>query len=75
MAVFFTGINYWPRNSAMYMWDRFDIGEIREDAARMRELHMRVVRFFLMWEAFQPEAGRIDRRKLDRLGADDGRFR
>lgn len=51
----------------MYMWRRFDIGEIREDAARMKALHMRVVRFFLEWEAFQPEADRIDSNALDHL--------
>ena len=37
MARFLLGINYWPRRSAMYMWQRFDLGEIREDAARIKE--------------------------------------
>ena len=28
MSRFLLGINYWPRRSAMYMWERFDLGEI-----------------------------------------------
>ena len=61
------GINYWPRRSAMYMWERFDLGEIREDFARIRGLGMHVVRFFLSWERFQPEPSRIDRTALQHL--------
>lgn len=60
MAGFALGINYWPRRSAMYMWERFDLGEIREDMTRIAALGMRIVRFFLSWEAFAPEPGRID---------------
>ena len=63
MSRFLLGINYWPRRSAMYMWQRFDPGEIAEDMARIAELGLDVVRFFLLWEAFQPRARRawIDR--------------
>ncbi|HVS46498.1 MAG TPA: hypothetical protein VMS32_07525 [Verrucomicrobiae bacterium] len=66
-ACFTLGINYWPGRSAMYMWERFDLGEIREDAARLRSLGFDLVRFFLMWEAFQPQADRIDADALRRL--------
>jgi endo-1,4-beta-mannosidase len=61
------GINYWPRRSAMYMWQRFDLGEIREDAARIRELGLDMVRFFLLWDAFQPSAATMDRTVLKHL--------
>ena len=61
------GVNYWPRRSAMYMWDRFDLGEIRDDLARMRSLGMHVVRFFLTWEAFQPSPETIDADALRRF--------
>lgn len=54
MPPFLMGINYWPRRSAMYMWQRFDLGEIREDMTRIKGLGLDVVRFFLTWEAFQP---------------------
>ncbi len=47
MARFLLGINYWPRSSAMYMWDRFDVDEIGEDMARIKALGLDVVRFFL----------------------------
>jgi endo-1,4-beta-mannosidase len=53
----------------MYMWERFDLGEIREDAARLRGLGFDLVRFFLSWEAFQPQADRIDPDALRRLVA------
>ncbi|GAC1430236.1 MAG: hypothetical protein NVSMB5_24540 [Candidatus Velthaea sp.] len=64
---FLTGINYWPRTSAMSMWTNFDRGEIDEDFARIRALGLDVVRFFLFWEAFQPQAETIDRESLERL--------
>ena len=64
---FLLGINYWPRRSAMAMWSRFDIGEIDEDFARIAAMGMRVVRFFLTWEAFQPAPDTIDETALRRL--------
>ncbi|HEY8296813.1 MAG TPA: beta-galactosidase [Candidatus Baltobacteraceae bacterium] len=67
MPTFRLGINYWPRSSAMYMWERFDLGEIREDFARIAAMNLQVVRFFLMWEAFQPEPDRLDPAMLERL--------
>ena len=54
----------------MYMWERFDLGEVREDFAHMRALGMDLVRFFLSWEAFAPTASLIDGgalKNLDRL--------
>ncbi|MBV8148829.1 MAG: hypothetical protein JO092_07040 [Candidatus Eremiobacteraeota bacterium] len=69
MARFLLGINYWPRRSAMYMWQRFDIGEIREDFAHAKALGFDVIRFFLMWEAFAPAADDIERDALLRFDA------
>jgi endo-1,4-beta-mannosidase len=54
MARFLTGVNYWPRRSAMGMWSEFDPLEIDEDFARIAALGLDVVRFFLLWEDFQP---------------------
>ena len=67
MARFLLGINYWPRRSAMYVWQRFDPGEIREDIARIAELGFDVVRFFLRWDAFQPAPDRMDRTRSRRF--------
>ncbi|HTW86290.1 MAG TPA: hypothetical protein VMD91_19615 [Candidatus Sulfotelmatobacter sp.] len=64
---FSLGINYWPRRSAMAMWRRFDAGEIREDLARIAELGLDSVRFFLRWADFQPEPRTLDRTMLTRL--------
>jgi endo-1,4-beta-mannosidase len=66
---FLLGINYWPRRSAMYMWQRFDLDEIGEDLVRIKALGLDVVRFFLMWEAFQPEANAMDSDALRRFDA------
>jgi endo-1,4-beta-mannosidase len=63
------GINYWPQRSAMYMWERFDLGEIREDFARIAEWKLRVVRFFLRWDTFQPEPDAMSQQALQRLDA------
>lgn len=49
------------------MWQRFDLAEIRDDMALLAMLKLHVVRFFLMWEDFQPTADRVDPMMLDRL--------
>ncbi|HET6274302.1 MAG TPA: beta-galactosidase [Candidatus Cybelea sp.] len=69
MPRFLLGINYWPRHSAMYMWQRFDIEEIGNDIARMKELGLDVVRFFLMWDAFQPQPDAMDSSALHHFDA------
>ncbi len=69
MPRFLLGVNYWPRRSAMYMWERFDISEIGEDMAAIKALGLDVVRFFLRWESFQPEAGKMDSTALRRFDA------
>jgi endo-1,4-beta-mannosidase len=69
MPRFLLGINYWPRRSAMYMWQRFDLDEIGEDMARIKALGLDVVRFFLMWETFQPRPDAMDLGTLRRFDA------
>jgi endo-1,4-beta-mannosidase len=69
MGRFLLGVNYWPRRSAMYMWQRFDLGEIAEDMARIKALGLDVVRFFLMWEAFQPDANAMNGETLRQFDA------
>jgi endo-1,4-beta-mannosidase len=66
---FLLGINYWPRRSAMYMWKRFDLDEIGEDMARIAALGLDVVRFFLMWDAFQPQHNAMDAGALSNFDA------
>jgi endo-1,4-beta-mannosidase len=64
---FSLGINYWPRRTAMAMWERFDLGEIMEDLERIAELGLDTIRFFLRWSDFQPAPNRIDTAMLRRL--------
>lgn len=52
---FTLGVNYWPRNKAMYWWSDFDEGEVDEEFALIRDLGMSVVRIFLLWDDFQPD--------------------
>jgi endo-1,4-beta-mannosidase len=63
------GINYWPARTAMRWWTMFDRGETAEDFARIAAGGFDSVRIFLLWEAFQPEADRVDLRMLERLVA------
>jgi endo-1,4-beta-mannosidase len=53
----------------MFMWRRFDLGELREDFARIRGLGLSTVRFFIGWDEFQPEPDRVDESMLARLDA------
>ena len=53
----------------MYMWRRFDLGELREDFARIRGLGLEVVRFFIGWDEFQPAPDRVHDPMLERLDA------
>jgi endo-1,4-beta-mannosidase len=69
MNAFLLGVNYWPRRSAMYMWERFDLGELREDFARIKSLGLHVVRFFVMWDDFQPQPDAMDRTMLAHFDA------
>ncbi|HEX8807198.1 MAG TPA: hypothetical protein VF741_09615, partial [Candidatus Aquilonibacter sp.] len=69
MSAFLLGVNYWPRRSAMYMWERFDLGEIREDMARIKGYGLDLVRFFLRWDDFQPVPDRMDPAMLHRYDA------
>lgn len=51
----------------MYMWQRFDPGEIADDMAQLAGLGFDSVRFFLRWADFQPEPHRMDGTMLARL--------
>jgi len=67
MTDFTLGINYWPRKKAMYWWSNFDAGEVREEFAIIKSVGMNVVRFFLLWDDFQPEPTMVAKDKLDHL--------
>ena len=56
---FVLGVNYQPRRQALYWWQDFDAGEVREDFALIRELGLTKVRVFLLWDDFQPTPERV----------------
>jgi endo-1,4-beta-mannosidase len=61
------GVNYWPRKSAMYMWEEFDIGEVSEDMTHIADLGFDVVRIFARTKDFLPAAARVDATMIGRL--------
>ena len=61
------GVNYWPARTAMRWWSMFDAGEVAEDFARIATAGFDCVRFFLLWEDFQPEPGTVASEMLERL--------
>jgi endo-1,4-beta-mannosidase len=66
---FVLGVNYWPRNRAMYWWSNFDAGEVRDEFALIHDLGLQVVRIFLLWDDFQPTPDTVDAEMLANLGA------
>jgi len=64
---FVLGVNYWPRQKAMYWWQAFDAGEVREEFTLIKELGLSVVRIFLLWEDFQPSPDSVSSQCLQNL--------
>lgn len=48
------GVNYWPAESAMRWWRRFDPDAVSRDFGRIAAAGFDSVRIFLLWEDFQP---------------------
>lgn len=65
---FVLGVNYWPRHKAMYWWSDFDAAEVREEFAVIRDLGMRLVRIFLLWDDWQPTPDTVNTDALTNLG-------
>lgn len=68
---FLLGVNYWPIRKGVYWWKDFHGKEVREEFSELRGIFARAVRFFLLWEDFQPGPGRV---ALDLLKALDEVF-
>lgn len=64
---FLLGVNYWPRRKAMGWWSDFDAGEVRNEFDLIRELGLKLVRIFLLWDDFQPEPSQVDPAALANL--------
>lgn len=61
------GVNYWPRNKAMYWWSQFDAVEVQEEFSLISELGLNLVRIFLLWDDFQPAPDKLSTSALDNL--------
>src|SRR5438105_2266360 len=64
---FLIGVNYWPKRKAMYWWKHFWAPEVVEEFEQIKELNVEAVRFFLLWEDFQPERYRVDVKQMNNL--------
>jgi endo-1,4-beta-mannosidase len=60
-------VNYWPSRTAMRWWRHFSREELALDFGRIAGAGGRSVRVFLLWEDFQPEPDRVERRALQEL--------
>jgi len=63
------GVNYMPRDSAVFMWKNFDPDKIRTEFKTLRAMGLNTVRVFIFWEDINPEPGVISRTNLDRIKA------
>ena len=64
---FILGVNYWPQNSAMFMWREFDKDVVEEDMAIIHGLGLSCIRIYLLWEDFQPTPKTVPTVMLDRV--------
>lgn len=64
---FLVGVNYWPRKKAMYWWKEFDAAEVDQEFKEIRDLNLRVVRIFPIWEDFQPHPQQISQTSMSNL--------
>jgi endo-1,4-beta-mannosidase len=61
------GINYWPRQRAMYMWREPDLAAVRAEMAHIADMGFDVVRVFALTEDFLPEPTRVAADKVAQL--------
>ncbi len=61
------GVNYWPTSTGTALWREWPAEEIQRDLDTVVRLGMNTVRFFLLWQDFEPEVGQFDPVCFDRL--------
>jgi hypothetical protein len=61
------GVNYWPASCGMEVWENFPSAEIQHDLDVILKLGLNCVRFFLLWQDFEPQEGVYDETKFDHL--------
>jgi endo-1,4-beta-mannosidase len=63
------GVNYWPASCGVEMWQAWPEKEIQRDLDLVQSLGLNCVRFFLLWQDFEPRSGHYNRNAFRRLGA------
>lgn len=66
-AAYKLGVNYLPAEFFVFFWDDFREEIVQRDFNWLSERGYRVIRFFLLWEAFQPHPKRIKIKALKNL--------
>ncbi|MBI4025877.1 MAG: cellulase family glycosylhydrolase [Verrucomicrobia bacterium] len=61
------GCNYTSASCGARIWQTWPEAEIRADLAGMKRFGFNTLRFFILWEDFEPEPGRYDPRVERRL--------
>ena len=64
---FILGVNYWPQQTAMFMWRDFHKEVVDEDMEIVKSLGLSCIRIYLLWEDFQPTPKTVPTVMLDRL--------
>jgi len=64
---FLLGVNYWPRKLNIRMWRDWSEADIIEDVKLIKELGIRVVRFFIKNEDFADENASVYMDSLEKL--------
>jgi hypothetical protein len=62
------GVNYMPKDSAVYLWKEFDPEKINREFALISDMGLNTVRTFVFWEDLNPEPGKISQDNLAQVG-------
>jgi len=62
------GVNYMPRDSAIWMWKKYDPEQIRREFGVLKDAGINTVRVFIFWEDLNPEPGVIDEKNIEQIG-------
>jgi endo-1,4-beta-mannosidase len=61
------GFNYWPRDSAIYLWKEYNSEAIERDMRIISELGANTMRIFVRWEDISPKTHKINERFFPKL--------
>ncbi len=65
--VFLNGVNYVPPVNWHTSFEDWNPGDLESDLAALKKIGVKCVRFFPLWPILQPEPGRVDPVRLERV--------